>query len=260
MPTLHALIERALAGNPSLASRRRAWRAPQAAADGADARRRPQVNGDGRRDPPALQRERHLPAAAGRLDAHQRHAAGRRALGARLLRPQPRRARGGDRHASGPRRPTCRPRASCWPATSRAATCSWPACSSSARSRSARWRSATKRWRWSASACRPASTPALELRQGEGALPEARQQIEALDEQIALARHALAALTAQPPDALDALVAAPDAGCSRCRCRPRCRPTCSAAAPTSRPRAGASRPRRSDMQRGAGRSSIRTST
>lgn len=35
----------------------------------------------------------------------------------------------------------------------------------------------------------------LELRQSEGALPEARQQIEALREQAALARHALAALT-----------------------------------------------------------------
>lgn len=45
----------------------------------------------------------------------------------------------------------------------------------------------------------------VELRQGEGALPETRQQVEALDEQIALSRHALAALTAQAPDALDAL-------------------------------------------------------
>ena len=47
----------------------------------------------------------------------------------------------------------------------------------------------------------------VELRQGEGALPETRQSIELLDEQIALARHALAALTAQPPQALDGLVA-----------------------------------------------------
>jgi NodT family efflux transporter outer membrane factor (OMF) lipoprotein len=46
----------------------------------------------------------------------------------------------------------------------------------------------------------------VELRQGEGALPESRQQIEQLDEQIALARHALAALVAAPPDAYDALV------------------------------------------------------
>jgi NodT family efflux transporter outer membrane factor (OMF) lipoprotein len=45
----------------------------------------------------------------------------------------------------------------------------------------------------------------VELRQGEGALPETRQQIEALDERIALARHALAALTVQPPDALATL-------------------------------------------------------
>ncbi|MDE2566563.1 MAG: efflux transporter outer membrane subunit, partial [Burkholderiales bacterium] len=47
----------------------------------------------------------------------------------------------------------------------------------------------------------------VELRQGEGALPETRQQIEQLDEQITLARHALAALTAQAPQALDALQA-----------------------------------------------------
>ena len=46
----------------------------------------------------------------------------------------------------------------------------------------------------------------VELRQGEGALPESRQLIEQLDEQIALARHALAALTAQAPSAYDALV------------------------------------------------------
>lgn len=45
----------------------------------------------------------------------------------------------------------------------------------------------------------------VELRQGEAAVPETAQQIESIDEQIALARHALAALTAQPPDALDAL-------------------------------------------------------
>jgi len=43
----------------------------------------------------------------------------------------------------------------------------------------------------------------VELRQSEGALPETRQQIESFDEQIAIARHALAALTAQPPTALD---------------------------------------------------------
>ena len=44
-----------------------------------------------------------------------------------------------------------------------------------------------------------------ELYLGEGALPETRQQIEAVDEQIALTRHALAALAALPPDAADAL-------------------------------------------------------
>ena len=45
----------------------------------------------------------------------------------------------------------------------------------------------------------------VELSQGEGALPETRAQIEALNEQISLARHALAALTAQAPQALDQL-------------------------------------------------------
>ena len=47
----------------------------------------------------------------------------------------------------------------------------------------------------------------VELRQSEAALPESRQLIEQLDEQIMLTRHALAALTAQAPRALDALVA-----------------------------------------------------
>ena len=47
---------------------------------------------------------------------------------------------------------------------------------------------------------------AVEQRQGEGALPETRQQIELLDEQITLTRHALAALTAQAPNALDSLI------------------------------------------------------
>jgi NodT family efflux transporter outer membrane factor (OMF) lipoprotein len=42
----------------------------------------------------------------------------------------------------------------------------------------------------------------VDLRQAEGALPDARQQIEQLKEQIALTRHALAALSAQPPQAL----------------------------------------------------------
>lgn len=41
----------------------------------------------------------------------------------------------------------------------------------------------------------------LELRQSEGGLPDARQQIEALEEQGALARNALAALTGQPAQA-----------------------------------------------------------
>ncbi|RZI82258.1 MAG: efflux transporter outer membrane subunit [Rubrivivax sp.] len=45
----------------------------------------------------------------------------------------------------------------------------------------------------------------VELRQGEGALPDIRQQLEAVNEQIALTRHALAALSGQPPSATDSL-------------------------------------------------------
>ena len=45
----------------------------------------------------------------------------------------------------------------------------------------------------------------VELRQAEGALPDTRQQIEALDEQAQLLRHQLAALSAQPPEALSGL-------------------------------------------------------
>ncbi|MGE0312933.1 MAG: efflux transporter outer membrane subunit [Lautropia sp.] len=45
----------------------------------------------------------------------------------------------------------------------------------------------------------------VELRQGEGALPESRQRIEELDEQIVLARHALAALAGRAPGAVGAL-------------------------------------------------------
>lgn len=42
----------------------------------------------------------------------------------------------------------------------------------------------------------------VELRQGEGALPDARLQREQLDEQVTMARHALAALAAVPLDSL----------------------------------------------------------
>ncbi len=45
----------------------------------------------------------------------------------------------------------------------------------------------------------------VEQRQGEGAIPDTRAQIESLDEQIDLTRHMLAALTAQPMNALAAL-------------------------------------------------------
>jgi NodT family efflux transporter outer membrane factor (OMF) lipoprotein len=45
----------------------------------------------------------------------------------------------------------------------------------------------------------------VEQKQGEGALPDTLAQIESLDEQIALTRHMLAALTAQPMESLAAL-------------------------------------------------------
>ncbi|MBI3100623.1 MAG: efflux transporter outer membrane subunit [Burkholderiales bacterium] len=43
----------------------------------------------------------------------------------------------------------------------------------------------------------------VELTQSQGAVPDARTQIEALDEQITLARHQLAVLTGQAPNALE---------------------------------------------------------
>ena len=45
----------------------------------------------------------------------------------------------------------------------------------------------------------------VELKQGEGALPDARVQIEQIDEQIVATRHALAALAALPPQSYDQL-------------------------------------------------------
>ena len=45
----------------------------------------------------------------------------------------------------------------------------------------------------------------VELTQANGALPDARTQIELIDEQVALARHQLAALCGQAPQALDGL-------------------------------------------------------
>ncbi len=46
---------------------------------------------------------------------------------------------------------------------------------------------------------------AVELRQSEGLRPETRQQLEAAEEQIALSRHALGALLAEPPQRFDSL-------------------------------------------------------
>ena len=46
---------------------------------------------------------------------------------------------------------------------------------------------------------------AVEVRQGEGAVPETRQQLEAVEEQVALTRHAIAALLGEPPQRFDTL-------------------------------------------------------
>ncbi|MEO6895358.1 MAG: efflux transporter outer membrane subunit [Caldimonas sp.] len=46
---------------------------------------------------------------------------------------------------------------------------------------------------------------AVELRQSEGARPETRQQLESIDEQMALSRHALAALVGEPPQGFETL-------------------------------------------------------
>jgi len=46
---------------------------------------------------------------------------------------------------------------------------------------------------------------AVEVRQGEGAVPETRQQLEGVEEQVALTRHAIAALLGEPPQRFDTL-------------------------------------------------------
>ena len=59
-----------------------------------------------------------------------------------------------------------------------------------------------------ASRVRAGLDTAVELRQAEGALPEARRDLASIDEQIALARHALAALLGEGPEALGDLAPA----------------------------------------------------
>ncbi len=80
--------------------------------------------------------------------------------------------------------------------------CSSPAWSSSARSRSRSLAQRDELLGLIRQRVQAGIDTAVELRQGEALLPETRQQLEALDEQIGLARHALAALSVQPPNAL----------------------------------------------------------
>ena len=205
--TLNDLVERSLAANPSLKVAQLRLARAQAAVSGAQAAEGPQVNGS-----LDLSRQRFsatsiYPPPLGGSIRTLGTAQAQRIVGVRLLRPQPRRDRCGRRHAARRAGRRCRPRASCWPATWRAPT------SSSARlfeQREVAMRSLKQREEILAlihQRVRGGLDTAVELRQGEGALPETRQQIEQLDEQIALTRHALAALTAQAPNALDGLTA-----------------------------------------------------
>ncbi len=62
----------------------------------------------------------------------------------------------------------------------------------------------------------------VELRQAQGTVPQTRQEIAALDEQIALNRHALAALVGANPRSLDALALRLAGTAGAWSCRPTC--------------------------------------
>ncbi len=187
-PQLDRLVEQALARQPDAARWRRPAR-PRAQAVQEAGRRRhlPAAAGLGS----SVQRQRYtetgaVPAAAGRLGARHRHPAAGRQLGARFLRPLPRGAAGGaGQRARGRGRGAGGARAAGQPAW-RAATSSWRASRPSCRWRSARWRSASRRSGLVRQRVDAGLDTTLELRQSEGALPEARQQIEALQEQAQL--------------------------------------------------------------------------
>ena len=157
---------------------------------------------------PALQRERHLPAAAGRLDALDRRRAAPASAGsstssaASAPRSTPRSARarragrraGRARAARGQRRRQLLQAG----AADRAAR----------RRRRGAAAARTGRSRWCASASPPASTPTSSCARPRAWSRSRKVEIEALDEAIGRTRHALAALAAQRPQALDALAPA----------------------------------------------------
>ena len=131
----------------------------------------------------------------------------------------------------------------CWPATWRAATSSGRACPTSSTWRGARWRSATKRCAWCATASPPAWTRGSNCARAKAACPRRASRSRRCSEQIAIAhtRSMRWSASPTPPQTLSPPTLAHrmrDRACSRAS-----RPTCWAAAPTSPPRAGASRPR-----------------
>ena len=157
---------------------------------------------------------------------HQRERAAERLVGDRSVRPQPRRARCGDRR--GARRPGgCRRRARHARRQRRSQLRAAGASGRAARGAAARASAARGGLR--------ADAPARQRRprhrrraapERRGCVPETRQQLETVDEQIALTRHALAALLAEPPQRFDTLaptsVDAASGGDSRSRSgRPR---------------------------------------
>jgi outer membrane protein TolC len=90
----------------------------------------------------------------------------------------------------------------------------------------------------------------VEQRQSEAGLPDARAQIVALDGQMVLARHQLAVLSGQAPQALDGLLARPVSGVAPLRATPPSASAliCWAGAPTWWQHAGGLRPQHRTWQ------------
>ena len=154
-------------------------------------------------------------------------AAAQRLVGARPVRPQPRRARRGDRRRARRDAPTPTRRASCSPSMSRAPTSSSRAL---VEQREVLQRALAQREEMFSLTRQRVSAgldTAVELRQSEGALPETRQQIEARRRaDRAGAPRARRARCAEPPQRFDdARADAHDAAPGR-RSRRRCRPIC----------------------------------
>ena len=83
-------------------------------------------------------------------------------------------------------------------------TCSWPGWKTSEKLRPAPWPSARRCCRWSASACRPGSIPTWNCARARRACPRCASRSKPWPSR-ASTRHALAALSSQAPGALDEL-------------------------------------------------------